>query len=278
MPKPSSHYDTLGVPRDASPEAIRTAYKALARHHHPDRNGNSPESHHRMQVLNAAFEVLNDPVNRGSHDDWLAEQNRRSLASVKVLIKRGEKIITRYAAPSPESTYPTNSLQRRAAGWAISIAIIVPVSWLAFAGRETPVDNGFTVSAQTEATFVRPELAPNGEPWPTHASELRGYANDRNEGASEVLIDNSKSHSEVLAQLVSIESSAAIPVRHVYLPARSQYRLTQVRRGVYEISYQDLASGATHRSDRFEVIETQTAHSVMKIRLVPPPTTSSLDR
>ena len=42
MTKVRTHYDNLKVARNAPPEVIRAAYKALAQKYHPDRNSNNP--------------------------------------------------------------------------------------------------------------------------------------------------------------------------------------------------------------------------------------------
>jgi curved DNA-binding protein CbpA len=69
-----SHYDVLGVARDASPETIRRAYVALARQYHPDFHTTASvevrEANQRaMQAVNQAWTVLSDPTLRRRYDD-----------------------------------------------------------------------------------------------------------------------------------------------------------------------------------------------------------------
>lgn len=65
MPQPmSSHYDTLQISPLASAEAIRSAYRALVRVHHPDRNPHDPQAEMRMTDINLAYTVLSDPLQR----------------------------------------------------------------------------------------------------------------------------------------------------------------------------------------------------------------------
>ena len=59
------YYSTLGVPRDASQEEIKKAYRKLAMTHHPDRGGNPTE----FQKLNDAYEVLSDISKRQQYDN-----------------------------------------------------------------------------------------------------------------------------------------------------------------------------------------------------------------
>jgi DnaJ-class molecular chaperone len=61
-------YQILGVPKDASEEAIRAAFRKLAKTHHPDLNPGKPEAADRFKEINAAYEILSDPVKRGRYD------------------------------------------------------------------------------------------------------------------------------------------------------------------------------------------------------------------
>jgi curved DNA-binding protein len=61
------YYAVLGVARDAKPEAIRRAYRALARKQHPDVDKTSGATK-RFQDLQEAYEVLSDPQKRARYD------------------------------------------------------------------------------------------------------------------------------------------------------------------------------------------------------------------
>jgi molecular chaperone DnaJ len=67
-------YATLGVSRDASPEEIKQAFRRLAREHHPDRNPNDPRAQQRFQEINAAYQLLSDPVKRRRFDSFGSER------------------------------------------------------------------------------------------------------------------------------------------------------------------------------------------------------------
>jgi curved DNA-binding protein len=69
------HYEALGVPRDASEEDIRGAYRRLARKHHPDVS-KEPDAEDRFKEISEAYDVLRDPEKRAQYDrfgdDWRA--------------------------------------------------------------------------------------------------------------------------------------------------------------------------------------------------------------
>jgi curved DNA-binding protein CbpA len=62
-------YKTLQVDSEAEDEVIGAAYRRLARKYHPDASGGSdPGAATRMAALNAAFELIGDPVRRAAFD------------------------------------------------------------------------------------------------------------------------------------------------------------------------------------------------------------------
>ena len=63
----TDYYKVLGVPRDADPDAIRRAYRKLARKYHPDLNAD-PEAEERFKELGEAYEVLSDVDKRARYD------------------------------------------------------------------------------------------------------------------------------------------------------------------------------------------------------------------
>ena len=65
--KYQDYYAVLGVPRDASADAIKKAYRKLARKYHPDVNKDR-EAEGRFKEINEAYEVLSDPEKRKRYD------------------------------------------------------------------------------------------------------------------------------------------------------------------------------------------------------------------
>jgi curved DNA-binding protein len=65
-------YETLGVPKDASEDVIKKAFRKQAAKYHPDRNPGT-ENEDRFKELNSAHEVLGDKDKRALYDEFGAE-------------------------------------------------------------------------------------------------------------------------------------------------------------------------------------------------------------
>jgi DnaJ-class molecular chaperone len=61
-------YEVLGVPRSATAAAIKSAYRKLAKKHHPDSNKNDPKAAARFSEINSANEILGDEDKRKQFD------------------------------------------------------------------------------------------------------------------------------------------------------------------------------------------------------------------
>lgn len=78
-----SHYETLGVPKDAAADAIKRAYRKRTSRAHPDRAGGNAEE---MAALAAAYAVIGDPVKRLHYD-------RTGQDKVPDLVKMARELI-----------------------------------------------------------------------------------------------------------------------------------------------------------------------------------------
>lgn len=65
------YYQILGVPRNATDEQIKKAYRKLAMQYHPDRNPGKEEwANQKFKEINEAYAVLGDPKKRKQYDQY----------------------------------------------------------------------------------------------------------------------------------------------------------------------------------------------------------------
>jgi len=69
MPLKRDYYEVLGLPRNASDEEIKRAFRKLAFQYHPDHNKN-PEAEDKFKEINEAYQVLSDPEKRSNYDRY----------------------------------------------------------------------------------------------------------------------------------------------------------------------------------------------------------------
>jgi len=68
MPTKRDYYEVLGVPREASNQEIKSAYRKLAVQFHPDRNQGNPEAEEKFKEAAEAYAVLSDADKRARYD------------------------------------------------------------------------------------------------------------------------------------------------------------------------------------------------------------------
>src|SRR4051812_20594349 len=61
-------YEVLGVSKNASAKDIKSAYRKLAKKHHPDQNPDDPKAKDRFAAVNQAYEIVGDEKNRAAFD------------------------------------------------------------------------------------------------------------------------------------------------------------------------------------------------------------------
>jgi len=68
---PKDYYKILGVPRNASEEDIKKAYRKLAMQYHPDRNqGKEKWANEKFKEINEAYGILGDPEKRKQYNQF----------------------------------------------------------------------------------------------------------------------------------------------------------------------------------------------------------------
>lgn len=127
------YYEILGIVPSADAQAIKQAYRRLARQFHPDLNPGNQEAEERFKSLGEAYEILSDTSRKAQYDDyrryWLqqkTEADYRELEDfdrfVDQLLNRQE--VARPAPPKPQTPkQKINSPHRRDAEAALQIPL-----------------------------------------------------------------------------------------------------------------------------------------------------------
>jgi hypothetical protein len=269
-----THYDNLKVARDAPIEVIRAAYKALSARYHPDHNPGNDQAARAMKIINAAYEVLSDPIMRHQHDQWIASMEGDPIKSAPPFTYGPTTPSQRYTPPSPASGHPPWNIRERAtrkhaikwvalaAGGAAAIfmSLTTPKNSPA-SGRgsiPTPVAVPAPVSepAPIRLRFIRPALDPSGSPWPLTSGYLTEYRVNADD-LSSFTVDNARNNSDMLVKLFDRRPQRPVAVRVFFLRAHEKFTLANVAAGPYDIRYQDLDSGIRLRSQPFNLEEIQ---------------------
>lgn len=75
------YYKVLGVRRGASTREVKSAYRRLARRHHPDVNGGSESAAREFAIISLAYRTLSDPQERAHYDSQLLRRGATSSTS-----------------------------------------------------------------------------------------------------------------------------------------------------------------------------------------------------
>lgn len=70
------YYETLGVSKTATEDEIKSAFRKLARKHHPDVAKDKKTAEEKFKQINEAYEVLSDPEKRRKYDELGANWNQ----------------------------------------------------------------------------------------------------------------------------------------------------------------------------------------------------------
>lgn len=109
------YYRTLGLTLEASEQDIKKAYRKLAMHYHPDRNGGNPESEERLKEINEAYQILGDEEKRRLYD-LQYRQNSESQRFNDVSINDDLISVLRMFSQRGFNTKTTGGCRRRGCG------------------------------------------------------------------------------------------------------------------------------------------------------------------
>lgn len=97
-------YEILGIPKDSSPQEIKSAYHSCSKRNHPDLGGNEEA----QIAINLANEILSDPIQRQIHDKfWSYKKN--SVNNYQTPDARQPQSQENYTPKSQQSKYTKNA-------------------------------------------------------------------------------------------------------------------------------------------------------------------------
>ncbi len=266
-----THYDNLMVSRNAPPEVIAAAYKALSKQFHPDLHPNDPRAAKIMRIVNASYSVLSDPIKRQKHDEWISQQEFPNASPIP---KRSQETIG-YRHPFKKLAAHFRDF------WSVYL-IIGSIAACSFSDSKSSKPSGlpeYVAEPSSEIAqgqdntpkYMRPLTAPNGSEWPNKAAYVEKYPIARADGRSQITIDNGSNDTDMFVKLVALDANRTMPVRHAYIPARTSFTMNKVDSGEYDIRYMDLSDGSLSRSEAFEMQEVQelggVRYSIMEMTL-----------
>ncbi|MGY0035080.1 J domain-containing protein [Pedobacter sp. NJ-S-72] len=108
----SNHYDTLRIPRDASPDEIKKAFIKLSKELHPDLNGENSKNKEEHQQVNHAYEILGDSTRRDEYNKSLSDLLPVITAAAKSKEKKSYKSWGRNGTKSGGKKYTSQGNQQ----------------------------------------------------------------------------------------------------------------------------------------------------------------------
>lgn len=122
-------YATLGVPRTASTEEIKAAYRRIAKQTHPDLNSAVPENIRRFEAATEAYAILSHPDQRSRYDcGEQVEQDRVSATQQEIYAW-----ITRLRNASLAAQAKARSAALRGVVWLVLGVAVTGISYAAAA-------------------------------------------------------------------------------------------------------------------------------------------------
>jgi hypothetical protein len=158
-------YQRLGVKREASPQEIKQAYRALARKYHPDTNPDDADAAEKFKEIAAAYRALINPDSRARYDRWLDREDWRLPGR-----DAPDRPYRDYRMPAADED--STRVPFKALFMAFAFVLCAMVMWLMFLLEVTPqredppTDTELTATAQQATLDAIHENVPefeNGE-------------------------------------------------------------------------------------------------------------------
>ena len=150
-------YELLGVPRNASEDEIKRAYRRLARELHPDTSGDA-ESEARFKEVTLAYETLRDPERRRRYDMFGPEGEHFSPQGPGDIFTTGfGDLFNAFFAGGGFGTTNANTTRR---GEDVEVTLELPFEQAVF-GAERPITfRGIVPCATCSGSGARPGTSP----------------------------------------------------------------------------------------------------------------------
>jgi hypothetical protein len=210
-----------------------------------------------------------------SHEAWVLS----TKAADRELTKNIEKFLDHLGS--------RDSVRELKNSWALTrrpffaqsaiVAVIVALTWFQIQpnsspSRESVAEQNIIPSSTLEKPkYEYPSTAPNGSPWSSNASYVKGYPIKNANGLSQLTIDNSQNDSDVFVKVYSWSSKGESAVRHIFIPANQKFTANKLTQGRYDVRYRNLSSGALALSEEFDLEEKPIAggrqYTIMTITL-----------
>lgn len=134
---------------------------------------------------------------------------------------------------------------------------------------EAPVGNPIKLVDPAQPECVIPDLDPMGAPWPQKAGYVKDMPLRKDNGWSQIIIDNTGGESAVYAKVTDAVGRNAF--RHAFIPAGAVFAFSKMDAGLYLLKYKMLNTGCAFASNRILLEETpmgsQVKSSVYKLTL-----------
>ncbi|MEN9912495.1 MAG: hypothetical protein RI956_939 [Pseudomonadota bacterium] len=110
-----TYYDNLKVAHTAPTTVIKASYRALSQQYHPDKNNGSLESTYIMKIINQAYYVLSDPIQRTAYDEELRQKEAKvqQASSAQTKPPQSEPPAQEKPVKPPE----TSQFSQKGTGW-----------------------------------------------------------------------------------------------------------------------------------------------------------------
>jgi hypothetical protein len=108
---------------------------------------------------------------------------------------------------------------------------------------------------RSSPSFIRPQKADNGQPFPSKSGYIAGYPRELDNGSSSLTIDNSASgNPDLFVKLFTPDSSPPKAVRFFFVRAGDKFTIDNLTAGKFDIRYLNLDTGERVRTESLDIL------------------------